>query len=143
MSQLWPPQDKLIVRLYCQPPKSEQVRGFHGVGSLAFAPQIRLENATLDAVGAWVKWTEGNTEWSYVTYNPQPSQEEMITRGTMGSGGGPLNAFLKLVNDHADQISGEECGLIFAVPKDSTVMGFSFAQNTPDSTCQSPMKVSE
>jgi hypothetical protein len=143
VSMMWQPTGQRVVKLTCQPPQSKEVAGFAPkLGELLLQPYVQTQegNKRYPAVGAYVKWKgEGNAEWSYLTYEPNPSQEDPITRGTMGSGGGPLTQFMKLVKENSTQIG--ECGILFLVPDDSTVLSFSFAENTPESMCESPMKV--
>ena len=90
----------------------------------------------LPMVGAWVKWTEGNVEQTYLYYNSQRLDDPNLY----------LEAFpeddavkaLDLYRDHLGSVT--DVGLLFLAPEDATVVGFNLAGNQRFN-CESPMAV--
>jgi hypothetical protein len=139
--EFYEPAGKHVLRLSCMPPQSEALQGLSSLKLITFAPKVQTqEGPSYPAVGAWAKWTEKNQEMYYLYYNPEPSEEEQITAGTMG-GGKPFAAFTDIITSKAKNLS--ECGVLFLVPAKTTIVSFTFAENTAESTCESPMKVSK
>lgn len=144
VTEFYQPSGKRVMRLMCQPPSSSAVQGFRNVAQVVFAPTVSTqEGQTYPAVGGWVKWKDGAAEVNYMSFRPDPMANAagMDTTGLMGGGGGPLAEFLKIVNANVNQLG--DCGLLFLVPENATIVSFSFAEGTPPSMCDSPMKVSQ
>ena len=142
VGMLWQPSNRRVLKLRGEPPQSGAVQGFGALKTLTFQPQVELQTGqTLPAVGAWLTWKDGGVARGYLFYEPEPSEEAQITRGTLGSGGGPLDRFIELLTTHANQI--DQCGLLFLVPPDATVTGFRLAEGAPSAYCVNPMKVSD
>jgi uncharacterized membrane protein required for colicin V production len=143
VEQFYQPAGRCVMRLSCTPPTFEAVQKFQALKGLVFAPSVDTqEGPTYRAVGAWAKWKEGNAETDYMFFSPEPNKDlGMDITGLTGSGGGPFAPFTKIITDKANQLT--DCGLLFLVPADATIVSFSLAENTPPSMCDSPMKVSQ
>ena len=90
---------------------------------LAGAPDRR-------ASGAWVKWMHNGVEHVHYHYNAQTDQDARHDPD--------LIAVIQSYMDHRSTV--DEVGLIFLVPEDAKVTGFSITANKR-ATCESPLSM--